>query len=107
MSMKEKREVTEDEAREILLRYYVKPVFEANELLKMVRRAAGNKNASEFLEALKVVFLSDISACRKEILQGIDKMDSDGKNERRMVMMADVVAFDAGKALVEHRARAH
>ena len=56
MSMKEKREVTEDETREILARYYVKPLFEASELLKMVRRSAGNKNASEFLEAMKVVF---------------------------------------------------
>ena len=79
MSMKEKREVTEDEAREILAKYYVKPVFEANELLKMVRRAAGNKNVSEFLEAMKVVFLSDISSCMKELLRGMDKVNSDEK----------------------------
>ena len=38
MSMKEERAVTEDEAREILARYYAKPIFEANELLKMVRK---------------------------------------------------------------------
>lgn len=42
MSMQEKRAVTEDEAREMLLRFYVKPLFEANELLKMVRRQSGN-----------------------------------------------------------------
>ena len=38
MSMKKERVVNEDQAREILAKYYVKPVFEANELLKMVRK---------------------------------------------------------------------
>lgn len=81
MSMKKERVVTEDEAREILARYYAKPLFEANELLKMVRRAAGNKNVSEFLEAMKVVFLSDISSSMKELLRGMDKVNSDQNSE--------------------------
>lgn len=70
--------MTEDEAREILARYYVKPLFKVSELLKMLRRSAGNKNASEFLEAMKVVFLSDISSCMKELLRGMDKMKKKG-----------------------------
>ena len=73
----EKRGFTEDEARAMVLQYYFKPMFEAEVLLKMVKRTAGNKNADQEIEALKVVFLSDISACLKELLRGQDKGEQD------------------------------
>lgn len=58
---------SDEEMREVFSKYYERHLFEASVLLKLVRRQAGNKNASEMLEALKVVLLSDISANLNEI----------------------------------------
>lgn len=78
--MAEKKVLTEDEAQEMLERYYQRPLFEATVLLKLARRQVGNKNVTEMLEAMRVVFLSDISVKLSNLLQGNPKLKKDGFN---------------------------
>ena len=70
-----KKVLTEDEAQEMLEKYYQRPLFEASVLLKLVRRQAGNKNVAEMLEAMRVVFLSDISVRLSNLLGGFDEFE--------------------------------
>ena len=73
--MAEQKVLTEEEAQEMLERYYQRPLFEASVLLKLVRRQAGNKNVVEMLEAMRVVFLSDISVRLSNLLDGFDEFE--------------------------------
>ena len=77
--MAEKKVLTEEEACEMLERYYQRPLFEATVLLKLARRQVGNKNVAEMLEAMRVVFLSDISVKLSNLVDGLDDV---GKSPR-------------------------
>ena len=70
-----KKVLTEDEAHEMLEKYYQRPLFEATVLLKLARRQVGNKNVAEMLEAMRVVFLSDISVRLSNLLDGFDEFE--------------------------------
>ena len=70
-----KKVLTEDDAQEMLERYYQRPLFEATVLLKLARRQVGNKNVAEMLEAMRVVFLSDISIKLNNLVDGLDEFE--------------------------------
>ena len=78
--MAKKKVLTEEEAQEMLEKYYTRPLFEATVLLQLARRQVGNKNVAEMLEAMRVVFLSDISVRLSNLLQGNPKLKKDGFN---------------------------
>ena len=59
--MGKKKVLTEEEAQEMLEKYYQRPLFEATVLLKLARRQVNNKNVTEMLEAMKVVWLTEIA----------------------------------------------
>ena len=73
--MAEKKVMTEEEAQEMLERYYQRPLFEATVLLKLARRQVGNKNVAEMLEAMRGVFLSDISIKLGNLVDGLDDFE--------------------------------
>ena len=73
--MAEKKVLTEDEVHEMLEKYYTRPLFEATVLLKLARRQGGNKNVAEMLEAMRVVFLSDISVKLSNLVDGLDEFE--------------------------------
>ena len=80
--MAEKKVLTEDEAQEMLERYYQRPLFEATVLLKLARRQGGNKNVAEMLEAMRVVFLSDISIKLGNLVDGFDAFEKSPRAAR-------------------------